>query len=78
LLGCGEADSAQRAWIDAFEAGLDKFRTGKFSDAADSMNRTCQLRDGFDGPAEFYLRKIAILRGQDVKNWDGIIELSEK
>ena len=26
----------------------------------------------------FYLRKIAILRGQDLQNWDGIIELSEK
>ena len=78
LLGRGEADSAQRAWIEAFEAGLDKFRTGKFSDAADLMNRVCQLRGGSDGPAEFYLRKIAIVRGQDVKNWNGIIELSEK
>jgi adenylate cyclase len=78
LLGRGDADSAQRAWIEAFEAGLDKFRTGKFSDAADLMNRVCQLRGGSDGPAEFYLRKIAIVRGQDVKNWNGIIELSEK
>jgi adenylate cyclase len=78
LLGRGDADSAQRAWIEAFEAGLDKFRTGKFSDAADLMSRVCQLRGGSDGPAEFYLRKIAIVRGQDVKNWNGIIELSEK
>ncbi len=78
LLGRGEADSGQRGWIDAFEAGLDKFRTGKFSDAADLMSRVCQLRGGSDGPAEFYLRKIAIVRGQDVKNWNGIIELSEK
>jgi adenylate cyclase len=78
LLGRGDADSAQRAWIEAFEAGLDKFRTGKFSDAADLMNRVCQLRGGSDGPAEFYLRKIAIVQGQDVKNWNGIIELSEK
>ena len=78
LLGRGDADSAQRAWIEAFEEGLDKFRTGKFSDAADLMSRVCQLRGGSDGPAEFYLRKIAIVRGQDVKNWNGIIELSEK
>jgi adenylate cyclase len=78
LLGRGDADSEQRAWIEAFEAGLDKFRTGKFSDAADLMSRVCQLRGGSDGPAEFYLRKIAIVRGQDVKNWNGIIELSEK
>jgi adenylate cyclase len=78
LLGRGDADSAQRAWIDAFEAGLDNFRAGKFSDAADLMNRACQLRGGSDGPAAFYLRKIAILRDQDLKNWDGIIKLLEK
>ena len=78
LLGRGEADSGERAWIEAFEAGLDNFRAGKFSDVADLMNRTCQLRGGSDGPAEFYLRKIATLRGQDLKNWNGIIELSEK
>jgi len=78
LLGRGEADSGQRGWIDAFEAGLDWFKAGKFSNSADLMNRTCQLRGGSDGPAEFYLRKIAVLRGQDLKNWDGIIGLSEK
>jgi adenylate cyclase len=78
LLGRGEADSAQRAWIDAFEAGLDGFQAGKFSNSADLMNRACQLRGGSDGPAQFYLRRIAILQGQDLKNWDGIIELSEK
>jgi adenylate cyclase len=78
LLGRNGADSGQRAWIDAFEAGLELFKAGKFSDAADWMNRTCQLRGGSDGPAEFYLRKIAVLRSQDVKNWNGIIELSEK
>jgi adenylate cyclase len=78
LLGRGEADSAQRAWIDAFEAGLDGFQAGKFSNSADLMNRACQLRGGSDGPAQFYLRRIAILQGQDLKNWNGIIELSEK
>jgi hypothetical protein len=78
LLGRGDGDSAQRAWIDAFEAGLDKFRIGKFSDAADLMSRVCELRGGSDGPAEFYLRKIAILQSQDLKNWGGIIELSDK
>ncbi|KAF5408488.1 MAG: CHASE2 domain protein [Candidatus Udaeobacter sp.] len=78
LLGRGEAHSGERAWIEAFEAGLDNFRAGQFSDAADLMNRACQLRGGSDGPAEFYLRKIAIIRGQDVKTWNGIIELSEK
>ena len=78
LLGRNAADSGERAWIDAFEAGLELFKAGKFSNAAEWMNRTCQLRGGSDGPAQFYLRKIAVLRSQDVKNWNGIIELSEK
>jgi adenylate cyclase len=78
LLGRGQAHSGERAWIEAFEAGLDNFRAGKFSDAADLMNRACQLRGGSDGPAEFYLRKIATFGGQDLREWSGIIELSEK
>jgi len=78
LLGRADAHSEQRPWIEAFEAGLDAFRAGKFSEAADSMNRARQLRAGSDGPAEFYLRKIAILRSQVLEDWDGIIELSEK
>jgi adenylate cyclase len=78
LLGRADGRSEQRAWIEAFEAGLDAFRTGKFSDAADLMNRARQLRAGSDGPAEFYLRRIAILRNQALEKWDGIIEISEK
>jgi adenylate cyclase len=78
LLGRGQAHSGERAWIEAFEAGLDNFRAGKFSDAADLMNRACQLRGGSDGPAEFYLRKTATFGGQDLREWSGIIELSEK
>jgi len=78
LLGRAQAGSEQRGWIDAFEAGLDAFRAGKFSNSADFMNRACQLRGGSDGPAEFYLRKIVILRSRNLQNWDGIIELSEK
>ena len=78
LLGRANTHSEQRLWIERFEAGLDAFRAGKFSDAAELMNRVCQLRGGSDGPAGFYLRKIAILQGQDLKNWNGIIELSEK
>ena len=78
LLGRGRAGSEQQDWIDAFEAGIDAFRAARFSESADFMNRARQFRGGSDGPAEFYLRKIAILQGQDLKNWDGIIELSEK
>jgi hypothetical protein len=43
------------------------------------MDRTLELRAGNDGPAEFYLRKIAALeKNGRVENWTGVIELSEK
>jgi adenylate cyclase len=79
LLCRSTAQSGERTWIEVFEAGLVVFRTGEFSSAARLMNQTRELRGGSDGPAEFYLRKIATLAGQERgENWDGIIELSEK
>ncbi len=79
LLGRSPAQPGDRAWIETFEAGLGVFRAGEFSSAAKLMKRTCDLRGGSDGPAEFYLRKIATLSGAEKReHWDGIIELSEK
>ena len=66
-------------WIDAFEAGLESFRAQEFDSAAVMMNRIHQLRGESDGPAAFYLRKIAALEGrEDQGDWDGTIELTEK
>lgn len=66
-------------WINAFEVGLESFRAREFDNAAAMMNRTHQLRGVSDGPAAFYLRKIAALKGQEDKgDWDGTIELAEK
>jgi hypothetical protein len=43
------------------------------------MNRTKQMRGGFDGPAEFYLRKIAAAEANgQAGEWTGIVELTEK
>ena len=74
-----EAQNGEKVWIDAFEAGLESFRARDFSRAAAMMNRTHELRGETDGPAAFYLRKMAALDGQkDEGSWDGIVELSEK
>jgi adenylate cyclase len=74
-----DAERGEGVWIEVFEAGLDCFRSGKFAKAAELMERTCELRGGSDGPAEFYLRRIAKLSEQErAENWNGIIELSEK
>lgn len=74
-----EAQNGEGVWIEVFEAGLDDFRKGEFARAAESMQRTCELRGGSDGPAEFYLRRIAKLSQQaKAESWDGVVELSEK
>jgi len=79
LLGSSAAEASERAWIQVFEAGLNVFRAGKFATATELMKRTCELRGGSDGPAEFYLRKIVTFSNQErAANWNGIIELSEK
>jgi adenylate cyclase len=74
-----DAESGEKKWIEIFEKGLGVFRAGEFEAARDYMERTRALRDGSDGPAEFYLRKIAGLKanGQQ-EDWTGIVELAEK
>jgi len=39
------------------------------------MEQTLKDRSNVDGPAEFYLRKIARLETDGAKAWDGIVEL---
>jgi adenylate cyclase len=79
LLCRAEAQNGEGVWIEAFEAGLDDFRKGEFARAAESMKRTRKLRGGSDGPAEFYLRRIAQLSQQErAADWNGVIELSDK
>ena len=74
-----DVESGESMWIKVFEEGLGVFRAGKFQTARELMDRTLELRAGNDGPAEFYLRKIAALeKNGRVENWTGVIELSEK
>jgi adenylate cyclase len=74
-----DAETGEKTWIEIFERGLAAFRAGEFSGARESMNQIAQIRGGPDGPAEFYLRKIAGLEDNGhVENWTGVVELSEK
>ena len=74
-----DAESGEKSWIEVFEKGLATFRAGEFAAARAHMNRTREARGGSDGPSEFYLRKLAILeKNSDLKNWTGVVELSEK
>jgi len=75
---CAEANGEQD-WVAVFERGLESFEAGDLTAAAESMRRTAQLRGGKDGPAEFYLRKMAALENTPLpQDWHGVIELSEK
>jgi adenylate cyclase len=74
-----DVESGEKVWIKVFEDGLNVFRGGGFKAARDFMDRTRELRDGSDGPSEFYLRKIAQLEANSPpENWTGIVELSDK
>jgi adenylate cyclase len=73
-----EAANGERIWIDVFESAVDSFREMDFNRSAELMRKTIALRNGNDGPAAFYLRKIAALAGKDLANWNGVIELTEK
>jgi len=47
--------------------------------STDPQRISATLRGELDGPAAFYLRKIAALDGKKITGtWDGIIELTEK
>jgi adenylate cyclase len=74
-----EAESGERAWIEAFEEGIGAFRSKEFAAARDCMDRVRQMRGGSDGPSEFYLRKLSSLEANGhLEEWTGIVELSEK
>jgi adenylate cyclase len=74
-----ESESGEKSWIELFETGLRAFGSAEFREARDSMNRTRQMRGGSDGPAEFYLKKIAALEANGhSENWTGVVELTEK
>jgi adenylate cyclase len=79
LLCRWDAATEEQKWIDVFEEGVSGFRSGEFQRAREAMAKTRQMRGGFDGPAEFYVRKIAALEANGhSENWTGIVELTEK
>jgi adenylate cyclase len=74
-----EDEGEERKWISVFEEGLHYFQEGDFTRARDTMVRTSELRGAPDGPADFYLRRIAEAekRGH-LESWTGVVEMSEK
>ena len=74
-----DAQNGEAKWIEIFREGLKTFRAGDLQTARGLMNQTREARDGADGPAEFYLRKISALEVEPLPtDWDGVVELSDK
>lgn len=74
-----DSSAAENTWIEVFEKGLHAFREAEFEQARILMERTQKARGGFDGPADFYLRKIdAALTNGELENWTGVISFAEK
>ena len=79
LLCRRESHNDERDWIEIFEQGLVVFRAGEFDRARELMMRTREMRNGTDGPAEFYLQRIVQLETNGGgEHWTGVVELNEK
>lgn len=77
ILGLAE-NTPHAVWMESFDRGLNAFRAGDLAAADDAMRETIALR-GADGPADFYLSRIAELRASGLPpDWAGIVALSAK
>ena len=73
------SDVVKADWCVVFEKGVEAFRSGDLAGAERHMRETLAIRDGSDGPAQFYLTRIANLQnGPLPADWDGIIGFAEK
>ncbi len=78
LLGPKITDFVQAA-MDVFAEGIAAFRAGDLVKARERMEKTCELRGGGDGPAEYYLVEITHLEKEGLPaDWDGVLEASGK
>lgn len=83
ILSFRDAEEQSRAWREVFTDALYHFNNKKWDEAELLFKRTCELRQGEDGPAKFYLMRVAEFRsrakaGLLPENWLGELDLSEK
>jgi adenylate cyclase len=78
LLGVDDPGPTQ-SWRTKFQQGLDAFSCGNLELAGSLMREVGEAREGEDGVAQYYLKKIGDLRQQGLpQNWDGVIEFDTK
>jgi adenylate cyclase len=71
----GRADSGL---LDLFAAGLERFRAGRFSEAAEGFRAALERAGGTDGPSAFYLEAALRLAANPPPSWDGVVTFETK
>jgi adenylate cyclase len=67
------------AWFDTFARGLEHFAKRELDAAEKMFKQTLELREGKDGPSQFYLQRIERERTKpDTSVWDGTVRLEGK
>lgn len=80
VVGMGNDASASFPWLPVFEEALGAFGVRKFDHAEELFRQAIALRDGKDGPAEFYLKRIpaACEESNSEVPWDGVVVITSK
>ncbi|NNL65234.1 MAG: adenylate/guanylate cyclase domain-containing protein, partial [Myxococcales bacterium] len=78
LLGRGEATPEQKAWLEAYGAGLPAYKAGRWDEAEAAFRRCKELRGGTDLACDLMIERIARLRQDPPPAWDGIYAFEEK
>lgn len=82
VLGVDIAPAEELAWVKSFDAAVQNYTERKLDEAEKLFQQTIQLRGGQDGPSEFYLKRITVVRQSlplaPDHSWDGVIQISAK
>jgi adenylate cyclase len=66
-------------WLETFAQGLELFAKRELDTAEKHFRETIELRQGADGPSQFYLQRIERERTKpDTSVWDGTVRLEAK
>jgi len=78
LIGRREPTPEEKAWLDAYAAGLPAYKAGRWDEAEAGFRRCLELRGGEDLACELMLERIERLRKDPPPDWDGIYAFEEK
>ena len=78
LIGRGDATADQKAWLEAYAAGLPAYKAGRWDEAEAAFRRCKELRGGTDLACDLMIERIARLKQDPPPDWNGIYAFEEK